>query len=718
MTMDHFDTRPDIATLHALISPQSIAVIGASDDPTRIGGRPLGYMLRAGHAGPLWPVNPRRETVQGLPTFPDVQSLPGAPDAAIVAVPAASVADTLEALAEKGTKAAVVFSSGFAEMGAEGQAMQDRIRAVARSRGIRVLGPNCLGIFNARCDWLATFSSSVDHLLPVPGPVSIASQSGAYGSHVFHLMRQRGVETGIWITTGNEADVDVADAISYLAADDETGVIVAYAEGIRDGDAIRAALSAAAEAGKPVIFQKVGRSEVGAAAAASHTAALAGSDRVYDALFEQYGVLRVDTTDQMIDAAYVAARGRFPNGRSLGIMTISGGVGVQMADAAADFGLDVPPMPDSTQKKLKELLPFAAVRNPVDITAQAFNDLSLITTNMRLMLEEGGYDVVVAFFTMIAASRYIADDLIETLQDTRRRFPDKSIILSLIAPPEIVRHYEEGGYPVFEDPTRAVAAAHMLTRFGRFFARPAEAPLLERPHAAPSLPPTALSEHAATELLAAWGLPFVEQRLVSSGHEAESAARDLGRAVVFKVASADIAHKTEVGGVTVGVHADVAAATFDGLMSRVAAARPDAKIDGVIVAAMAPEGVEAVVGVQNDPTFGPVVMVGLGGILVEVLEDVAFRLAPFGVEEAHRMVAELKGARIFEGVRGAPPSDVDALARLLAEVSVFAAAEGSRFESVDLNPVRVLPKGETYNGRGVVALDALIVPKAGKGTEA
>ena len=698
--------RPDVSTLTPLIAPKSIAVIGASDDPKRIGGRPLGYMIRGGFSGPIWPVNPKRDTVQGLQAYADVAALPGAPDAAIVAVPAPMVADTLEALADKGCKGAVVFSSGFAEMGEEGAKLQDRVRSVARAGGIRVLGPNCLGIFNARSNWLATFSSSVDHLLPKPGPVSIASQSGAYGSHVFHLMRQKGVETGIWITTGNEADVDVADAIGYLAADEETKVIVAYAEGIRDGDATRAALEAAAKAGKPVIFQKVGRSEIGAAAAASHTAALAGSDRVYDALFAQYGVMRVDTTDQMIDAAYICSRGAYPDGDAIGLMTISGGVGVQMADAAIDYGLDVKEMPADTQKALKELLPFAAVRNPVDITAQAFNDLSLITTNMRMMLDEGGYDVVVAFFTMIAASRYIADDLIKTLQETRERFPDKSIILSLIAPPEIVRHYEEGGYPVFEDPTRAVAAAAVISRFGRFFARKGEAAPPAAPTGAQSVPATQMGEHEASDLLESWGVPFVGRRLVTSAHEASDAVKALGGKAVLKIASADILHKTEVGGVVVGVTESNAAAAYNGLVTRVAQAAPRAKIDGVLVAAMAPEGVETVIGVQNDPTFGPVVMVGLGGILVEVLEDVSFRLAPFGVDEAKRMIAELKGAKIYGGVRGAPPADVDALAELLAKVSVFAASEGDRIESVDLNPVRVLPKGE-----GCVALDALIVPR-------
>jgi len=703
--------RPDVETLRALVSPRSIAVIGASDDPTRIGGRPLGYMLRSGFQGPIWPVNPKREVIQGLPAFASVDALPEAPDAVIVAVPAAVVPETLEACAAKGAKAAVVFSSGFAEMGDEGRQAQDRIRSIARAGGIRVLGPNCLGVFNAHNGWIATFSSSVEREPPAPGPVAVASQSGAYGSHAFALLRARGVDTGIMITTGNEADVDLADAIGYLVRDETTRVIVAYAEGIRDGDALRSALAEAAAAHKPVIFMKVGRSQVGAAAAASHTAALAGSDRVYDGLFAQYGVMRVDSTDQLLDAAQIASRGLFPNGDRLGLITISGGVGVQMADAAEDCGLSVPEMPEDAQRELKELLPFAAVRNPVDITAQAFNDLTLIGKNLTLMLEKGGYDVVVAFFTVVAGAKAIAEPLIRILTEARASYPDRSMILSLVATPEIVRQYEDAGYPVYEDPTRAVAAAASVMRFGRFFARPAEPAPPAVPAGAPSVPAAMLAEHEATDLLEAWGVPFVTRRLARTADEAAAAAEAVGGRVVLKIASADIQHKTEVGGVIVGVEgADAVRAAHGRLLDRVGSAAPSARLDGVIVAAMAPDGVEAVIGVQRDPTFGPVVMVGLGGVLVEVLEDVAFRLAPFGVAEARRMIGSLKGAKVFEGVRGAPPADVDALAELLAKVSVFAASEADRIDSVDLNPVRVLSKGQ-----GVIALDALIVPAADPG---
>ncbi|MEQ9330322.1 acetate--CoA ligase family protein [Thalassobaculum sp.] len=706
---EHLHGRPDVETLRALVSPRSIAVIGASDDPTRIGGRPLGYMLRSGFTGPIWPVNPKREVIQGLPAFASVEALPEAPDAVIVAVPAAAVPATLEACAAKGAKAAVVFSSGFAEIGEDGRIAQDRIRAIARAGGIRVLGPNCLGVFNAHNGWIATFSTSVERETPRPGPVAVASQSGAYGSHAFALLRARGVDTGILITTGNEADVDLADAIGYLVRDETTRVIVAYAEGIRDGEALRSALAEAAAAQKPVIFMKVGRSQVGAAAAASHTAALAGSDRVYDGLFAQYGVMRVDSTDQLLDAAQAASRGLFPDGDRLGIVTISGGVGVQMADAAEDQGLAVPEMPADAQEELKALLPFAAVRNPVDITAQAFNDLSLVGKNLTLMLEKGGYDVVVAFFTVVAGARTIAEPLIEILTEAKASFPDRVMILSLVASPEIVRKYEDAGYPVYEDPTRAVAAAAALTRFGRFFARPAEPAPPSAPAGAPAVPSRMLAEHEATDLLEAWGVPFVARRLARDADDAAAAAAAIGGRVVLKIASADIQHKTEVGGVIVGVEgADAVRAAHATLVDRVASAAPEARIDGVIVAAMAPVGVEAVIGVQRDPTFGPVVMVGLGGVLVEVLEDVAFRLAPFGIAEARRMIASLKGAKVFAGVRGAPPADIEALAELLAKVSVFAAAEADRIDSVDLNPVRVLPVGQ-----GVVALDALIVPASG-----
>jgi len=704
------DNGPNTKDLDALLAPRSVAVIGASDDPTRIGGRPVSYLLRAGFTGDVWPVNPNRETVQGLQAYPSIKDVPGAPDACIVAVTAPLVAEALEACADQGAKAAVILSAGFAEAGEDGKAAQQRVSEIARARGLRVLGPNTLGLFNAHTKWMGTFASTVLYGTPQPGPIGVASQSGAVGSELFALLRRRGLNTGIWITTGNEADVDLADAIAYLADHADTRIIVVYAEGVRNGPALRVALVRAAQAGKPVLFLKSGRSAVGAAAVASHTAALAGSDRIYGALFAQHGAVRVGTAEELIDAAYTAALCPLPaGGRRLLILTISGGAGVQMADAAADLGLSVDPPPADAQRRLKELVPFAGTGNPVDTTAQVFNDIGLIGKYLRILVENGDYDAIALFLTSVAASEKVAGPLVAELDEARSRFPDVPFVISLAGPPELTRPYAEAGYPLFEEPTRAVRAIALLCRLSEAGGREVVVPEVAIPEGALRVPGRALGEHGAMQLLESWGVRCAQRRLAATEDEAVRAADELGGRVALKIASPDILHKTDVEGVLLGVEgADAVRSGFQALKERAASLRPDAAIEGVLVAAMVDEGADAVVGVTNDPTFGPAVMVGLGGVLVEVLDDVAFRLAPFGPEEAQRMIGELKGARLFRAFRGRPDLDVDALADLLSKVSLFAAAHEKELSSIDLNPVRVLPKG-----RGVVVLDAVVVSAGG-----
>lgn len=703
MTID----APPKTGLEALLAPRSVAVIGASHDPTHIGGRPVAYTLRASFDGPIWPVNPNRDTVQGLQAYPSIADVPDTPDACIIAVKARLVPDTLEACADRGVRAAIILSSGFAEAGEEGKAAQARITETARTRGIRVLGPNTLGLFNAHTGWMGTFASTLMYGTPEPGPIGVASQSGAVGSEIFGLLRRRGLDTGIWITTGNEADVGLADAIAYLADDSDTEVIVAYAEGVRNGPAMRAALARASEAGKPVLFLKSGRSPVGAAAVTSHTAALAGSDRIYTALFNQMGAVRVANAEELVDAAYAVTHAPLPKGRRLLILTISGGAGVQMADAAADLGLDVPPPPDEAQAELKELVPFAGVRNPVDTTAQVFNDIGLIGKYLRVLMADDDYDAITLFLTSVAAAEDVAKPLVAELEQARAHFPDVPLVVSLSSPPELTRPYTDAGFPVYEEPTRAVKAISLLCRLSEGIGREIATPSLAAGSEAAHVPDRKLTEHGAMEVLESWGVPCVERRLVHSMDEAAAAFLELGGSVALKIVSADIIHKTDVGGVVLGVsNEDAAREGYRELTRRVAERRPDASVEGVLVAAMADEGADAVVGVAMDPTFGPAVMVGLGGVLVEVLDDVAFRLAPFDADEARRMIAELKGARLFEAFRGRPELDVGALATLLSKMSVFAASEAERLSSVDLNPVRVLPRG-----RGVVVLDAVIVPK-------
>lgn len=694
-----------ISSIDTLLRPRSVAIFGASDDPTRISGRPLRYLLEAGFSGPIYPINPNRATVQGVKAYASLAAVPETPDVALIAVPAALTEQAVRDCVEKGVKGAVIFSAGYAESGGGGLAIQQGIADIARAGGLRLLGPNCLGVFNPQIGFYGTFTQSLDKEMPSPGPLGIVSQSGAYGSHIAYLARQRGMGINYWITTGNEADIDVSECLEWMAGQPDVRVIMAYVEGIRDGERFRGALELARLNKKPVIMMKVGRSEIGAKAASSHTASLAGSDAIYDALFRQYGVHRAETTDEQLDVAYACLRGIYPEGNKLGVVTLSGGAGVLISDAAERYGLDVAPMPAMAQEKLQALLPFATVTNPVDTTAQALNDMNLLAQNIEVMLDEGGYDALIGFFSTVPNTRTLSGPLRKAIEDGCARFPNKLIALEMVADTEVVREYENAGFLVFEDAAHAVAALSALTRFAAAFAREGAA----RPTAAAPLPigEGALSEVAAKKLLGEAGIPFLREALVADPQEAGRSADAIGYPVVMKIVSPEIEHKTEIGGVIVGVPDRTGAENaYRTLIERASHHRPDASIEGVLVAPMARKGVEVIVGVSRDPVFGPAVMFGLGGVHVEVLKDVTFRLAPFDLKEAHAMIHDIRGREMLRGVRGAPPSDIAALAQLLVDVSQFAAAHRDDIETIDLNPVIVMPEGQ-----GLVALDALLVPR-------
>ena len=466
-------TRPP-RSLDALLRPASVAVIGASNDPTRIGGRPIRYLREAGFPGHVYPVNPKHEQVQGLAAYHHVAKVPEAVDLAIVAVPAPSVVDTVAACAAHGVRVAVVYSAGFAETGAEGQREQRRLGAIAAETGIRIVGPNCLGVYNSELGFFATFSTTLEDGFPSPGGVALVSQSGAYGSHLSLLARKRNIDVRYWVTTGNEADVSVPEVLGWLAEQDDVSVIMAHAEGIADRDALVGALETARARRKPVVFQKVGVTEVGAQAARSHTASLAGADPIYEAAFRQFGAYRARDTDEMLDVAYAASFGVFPESSRVALVSISGGVGVQMADAAVGFGLDVAPLSESAQTRLKAALPYASARNPVDITAQAFNRVELIADNLGIVFDEEQHDAVVAFFTYVAAADGMIEPIRQAIHAARARRPGCALVLSIVAPPDVVRQYEAVGCPVFEDPTRAVRSVAALHRFSRIFAAGAD----------------------------------------------------------------------------------------------------------------------------------------------------------------------------------------------------------------------------------------------------
>jgi acyl-CoA synthetase (NDP forming) len=695
------------ASLDPLLAPRSVAVVGASDDPRRIGGRPIAYMLSQGYVerfgGRILPVNPKRDRVQGLPAFPSVAALPETPEAAIVAVPPALATDAVDQLGSRGTRAVIVFTAGYAEVG--DAAAEANLLAAARRHSMRLLGPNCLGLFNARIGYFPIFSSSFENGWPRPGRIGIASQSGAYGTHVFAVARDRGLGTPLCITTGNEADVTVADLIGWMVKEEETDVIAAYIEGVRDGEALCAALAAARGARKPVVVMKVGTSRIGAAAARSHTASLAGDDAVFDAVLREFGAQRARTTEEMLDIAALATRRVYPAGNTLGVITISGGAGVLISDAAERLDLPMPEMPEAAQAALKQLVPFAAPRNPVDCTAQAFNDMSLIGRFAESMVVDGGYKSVLGFFTQVGASPSIAPALRAQMKAVRERHPDRLYVLSVVAPPERIREYEEDGFTVFEDPTRAVVAIAAIGRFGDAFA----AGLTVTRGRYPKIP---LGQHAPNEaeakrLLRPFGVACVPEQSCATVDEAVAAAAQLGWPVVLKLLSPDIPHKTEVGGVLLGVDDEAAVRNgFALLMENAREWAPDARIDGVLVAKQVTDAVEVAMGVHRDPVFGPVAMVGLGGVFVEVLRDVALHRCPVPAEVAERMIRSLRGAPLLLGARGRDPVDVSALAEMLARLSTFAVAAGPRLRAVDINPVLALPEG-------AFAADAVIEMEAG-----
>jgi acetate---CoA ligase (ADP-forming) len=689
--------------LDALLHPRSVAVIGASDDPLRIGGRPIAYMRSQGFTGLILPVNPGRATIQGLPAYASVDALPETPDVAIIAVAAKSSVQVVADLARRGTAAAIVFSAGFAESGPQGEATQHDLVAAARQHGMRVLGPNSLGMVNPRNGFYGSFVSSVELGMPSAGRVAIVSQSGAYGGHILAAATAAGIGLSACAMTGNESDITLGEVVQMMVNDDDTDVIALYSEGIREAEGLIAALEAARRARKPVVMMKVGRSAVGSAAAQSHTASIAGNDVVIEAVLAELGVVRARSTEQMLDIARLATRRIYPVDNALGVITVSGGAGVIICDAAEDLGLPVPAMPVEAQAELKAILPYASPRNPVDVTAQFLNDFSLLRRFTETMVDKGGYPSVLGFFTYTAGMPSVAPRLRDELKRVRDRHPDRLFVLSVLASPEQIRGYEDDGFCVFEDPSRAVLAIDAMGRYGRAFA--AEAGQATTPLVpAPILPARTPSEAEAKQLLAAAGIASAPEAACAAVDAAVAAARDIGFPVVLKILSPDILHKSEIGGVILNVSdEDGVRQGFATLLERAVKAAPTARIDGVLVAKQLSGGVECILGIHRDPVFGPMAMFGLGGIFVEVMKDVVFHRCPFGPDVAERMIRSIKGSALLLGARGRPPVDIDALARMLSQLSAFAVAAGPRLQSIDLNPVFAMPAGE-----GAYAVDAVI----------
>lgn len=464
-----FVDRRRLSTLDALFRPRSIAIVGASADARKIGGRPVAFLKRYGFTGAIYPVNPQYADVQGLPAFASLGDLPAAPDQVIVALPAPKVPDVVAEAARIGARTAVVFTSGFAEIGAEGRWLQDRIAAVLAGSPLRILGPNCIGMMNIPERTYGAFSVALEHGTVPPGGIGVVAQSGAMGAHLFMLARNAGIGFGPWVATGNEVDVDVADCVAWMAGDAGTRVIMCCLEGLRDAGRFRAALRLARDAGTPVIVLKMGVSAVGQMAAAAHTGAPAGDDAVFDAMLRQEGAWRVDSLEALLDTAYVAdhaaqrcyAAARAARGR-LGVVSLSGGAGVLMADVATRVGLTMPELPAEAQREVVALVPFAAARNPIDATAQANVVPGVFERCLDLALSHGDFDSLIVFVSGVPYSRDLGEMYLGALRRMRKRHPDPLIVMSAIAPAAYRRRVERAGCLYMEDPTRACVALGAL----------------------------------------------------------------------------------------------------------------------------------------------------------------------------------------------------------------------------------------------------------------
>jgi acyl-CoA synthetase (NDP forming) len=683
--------------IQALLHPQSIAVIGASSDFNKINGRTLKALVDKKYAGRILPVNPKYPTLLDLPCYPDVASIPGTVDLAVVAVPAKHVPDTLRELGKKGVKAAVVFSSGFSEVGGDGIRLEAELKKAIKESGVRILGPNCLGLVNVAENVMATFSQF--SLGPTPdGPAAFVTQSGALGTATAGTARKRGLNFGYFVNTGNEVDVQFVDIMRAIIAEDRIKVGAGYIEGLKNGPGLLEVAEDALQRAKPIVLTKVGRTKAGAKAIASHTGSLAGEDAVFDGVIRQRGIIRARSDEQLLDFVDIFSQCALPDGRGIGFITRSGGAGALMADRAEEIGLDVATLSAETTEALRKVVPaFGSTSNPVDITAQGLVNPALMRDSLKILLSDPKVDIAVLWLSFTDKyAEVTAQSFIEAKAQTSKPF----IVCWMGMPDIAAKLMREGGVPFLRSAEPAVDAAAALVRYAEarrnwLSDAPARA-ALQLPK--PALPAAigAVSSMQGQALLQSFGVPTAAAKLATTADEAVNAANALGYPVVLKIESPDILHKTEAKGVALNLADDAAVrSTFSALITNAKQYKADARIAGVLVQAMATGDVELVIGLKRDPTFGPVVMVGLGGVLIEVFKDVVFRAAPVTEAEALRMLDELKSKVILDGVRGKPPVDKKALAQMISAVSRFGAAAGSRLAELDLNPVLAGPQGVT-----------------------
>ena len=669
----HQLSRTDFLRLKQCFAPESAAIIGASTNPAKFGGRALKFCLERGYRGRLYPINPGNDTVQGVKAYPAISDLPEAPDIAVIAVPAPQVRKCLAAAAEKGCGIAIVYGAQFTESGEAGRKRQDELLRIARSNGMRLLGPNCMGIIALASGFVASFTTAPEHHggkgWPEIGEVSVASQSGAVGIQILAQLRDRGIGLANWISTGNQADIDVADAIAYFAGDPCTCTIAVYLEDASRGLKLVQALELARQARKPVVALKVGTTPEGGQAAAGHTASMYVEDEVVENIFAQYGVLRARSINQLIDLAAACNAGVVPVSTDVAAISVSGGGAVMIADAAARRGLNLIEFPQDALGELRKANPFVNDRNPIDISAPSMSNMDITGGHLKWGLERDAPSMI-GYISHIPLVPRTRADIMPWLRSFRKSHRDKLIAIAGNFHPEDRRELVKTGMAVLDDPTAATEAVAELVRAGQAFA-------------APPVDPTPPSEpEELLGLLEQAGIAMAPQTEVDSADEAVALLDGL---LVLKLSAPTLEHRTEIGGVETGLDdAMRVRRAFDRLSAVAEKVRP--AHPGIrIVASPQLHGIEILVGIRNDPHFGPLVVLGSGGVDCGIHDDLVYRKAPFGIAAAAAMVNSLRVAPKFDGWRGEPAVDRRAIESSLVNLSLVA----HRLASFEVNPAFV-----------------------------
>jgi acetyltransferase len=701
--------------LDTLFSPASIALIGASRDQEKIPGRLLSMLRKNEFPGSIYPINPNYGDIDGLKCYAAIADVGQPIDLAIVIIPARAVLGALEQCAAVGVKNAVIISSGFAEEGGDSAVMQDAIVALAKRTGMRISGPNAEGFYSQVQRVAATFSPTVDvkpnepRLVASTRRIGIVAQSGGIGFAIYHRAKALGIALSYVISAGNESDLGAGEFFEYMVQDALTDVILLFIEGIRDVDKFLAAAHRAAETGKPVIVTKVGRSGAGERAAASHTASMAGWSAAYDAVFAKYGFIISNDLDEAVTIAAVLTTNPMPRGDRVAVLTVSGGAGIWGADTVALQGLQVPELSAPIQAEIGKLMPsYGSARNPIDVTAQGAHAGGL-QKSIDLLDASDEVDAILVVLSLSSDTRmpFKQAELKPVISAQNKPI----VFYSYTLPSQFARsELAASGAVVLSGLTHVgVAMRQMVARAKFRLAPPADTGAVPLRDISAHLKSAKLSEFDSKALLRDAGIALTDEVLVMEKSALDAAIAQIGFPLVMKIQSPDIPHKSEVGGVRVNIatKGEVFLA-YEALVQSARRHRPDAKIQGVLIGPMAKKGVEIIIGTMLDATFGPMIMVGFGGIATELFRDVIYRPAPVSAAEASSMLAELKAAPLLNGFRGAAKADIAALSRLISQISVLAARYSAQISEIEINPVLVHPEG-----RGVTIVDALVVRKKG-----